>query len=634
MKKILRKKRIYMLAVPMLLGISVMLQTSGLAQQAPTAAAAARAGGQGTVVYDYADQITRLVQSGKIDELSHLNIPSSTGTVKLRDWTTQYLSEVQEQEKQRDKQYSEAVAKAQDQLKQEHYEQAMEGVVLAYRIAKDPNAFLELPWVKDLTARVSARAADLEKQGRWIESLQRYSDLNTLYEINTRFKGDMQRLARRTRLLAVYTPKTLYDMRKKVLDQEKAAAAAAATSPASAPAADDDQAPDPTSFTRWQDYVQNITVEMMRRSIEHSKEDWVENTTYDTLVKGGVDALRLFLTTPELATEFTGLGNADARKKFDAALDGALAMGAGHDLTADDVQKIVTGLIQASADSIKLPKEVILMEFTDGAMEKLDPFTAVIWPHEVPEFEKNMQGKFGGIGIQISLEKDPSNVDKIAIQKEIQKLEGPSPVEIPPALDKSKEAKVGSSYKLVVITPLEDTPAFKAGIKAGDIVTAIDGKSTEGISMDQAVSSIMGIPGTEVTLRVKRGQAPDKDYKLKRDIIKVASIKGFRRDQNNPSKWDFMLDPDSKVGYIRITGFQEDTAEELQDAIALLKSKGMRGLVVDLRFNPGGRYVRHVPAGWRNRLHQGQVQRRAVAGMEGPCPDRNSRQHAHGCARQ
>src|SRR5205085_4427300 len=107
-------------------------------------------------------------------------------------------------------------------------------------------------------------------------------------------------------------------------------------------------------------------------------------TTYDTLVKGGVDALRLFLSTPELAKEFPGLGDAAAREKFDSALNGALALGAGRELRLDDVQGIVTGLIQASGDTIKLPKEVIIMEFTDGAMERLDPFTAVIWPHEVP----------------------------------------------------------------------------------------------------------------------------------------------------------------------------------------------------------------------------------------------------------
>jgi carboxyl-terminal processing protease len=171
----------------------------------------------------------------------------------------------------------------------------------------------------------------------------------------------------------------------------------------------------------------------------------------------------------------------------------------------------------------------------------------VIWPHEVPEFEKNMNGKFGGVGIQISLE----------------------------------------GGQLKVISPLEDTPAFKAGIEAGDLISAIDGKSTVGITVDQAVSSIMGIPGTPVNLRIKRGDA-EKDYAIKRDIIKVSSVKGFERDAKDPTKWNFLLDPDSKIGYIRITGFQEDTPDELDAAITALKNQGLRGLVLDLRFNPGG----------------------------------------------
>jgi carboxyl-terminal processing protease len=567
-----------------LLGFSVLLAGSlavpqasqGQAPAAPAQRAVAQA--DMTPVFEYADQITRLVQNGKLDELARLNLPpASNGKISLlRDWTSGYVTTLQKQEQERDKQYGEEVAKAQEYLKADRVDKAMEPVVRAFRIAREPEAFLKLDWVKDLTAKAAARALEFEKSGRWLESLQLFSDLNTLFEVETTYKADMQRLARRTRLIAVYTPKTLYEMRKVILDRE-AEENKSTTKPSSATATSADL---PDSFPRWQDHVEKISIDMATDAIDRSAQDWVEKTSYETLVRGGVEALRLFLTTPELSKEFPKLSDPAARQAFDAALDGALAgNGSGRGLTGDDVERILTGLISASRSSIGLPTEVVLMEFTDGAMERLDPFTAAIWPHEVDEFEKNTRGSFGGVGVQISLEREDVKPEEAALKK------------IDPGKDAKPDLdahqKVDNKFRLVVVTPLEDTPAFKAGIEAGDVITAIDGKSTVGISIDEAVHSIMGKPGTPVTLRIKRGDA-EKDYTLQRGNIKVASVKGFRRDPGNTSRWDYMLDPDTKIGYVRITGFQEDTADELRNAVESLRQRGMRGVILDLRFNPGG----------------------------------------------
>ncbi len=571
---------LYLLALPLVLAGSLWIQHRSWGADA--GATATPVGG----VYDYADQVTRLVESQKIDALAKLSIPTvSPETAKLAAWTSTYVDHMQAQEAERAKQYDEAVTKAADAAKREEYDEAMLYVLRGYVIAKDPAEYLTLDWVKDITAKVAAQAADYEKQGKWIESLQLYADLNSLYEIDTRYKPDDQRLARRTRLLAMYVPQKYYDLLKALQEKqskERAAVqstiktfpvapgektklpipapkvelesapatqraqsgpagttgAAATTQPdgSTGVAADADEAP-PT-FTKWQDYSDQIAEDMGTDAIERARDEWVELTSYDTLVKGGVDALRLFLTTPELVSEFPGLGDANARKAFADALDGALAKdSSGKEMSATDMERVLTGLIEASHATVKLPKEVIVMEFTEGAMEKLDPFTAVIWPHELAEFNKNMQGTFGGVGIQISL----------------------------------------TNGKLEVVSPLEDTPAYRAGISAGDIVTAIDGKSAVGISIDQAVHSIMGKPGTQVNLRIKRGTDADKDYAITRDMIKVTSVKGFQRNATDHSKWDFMIDPDSKVGYVRITGFQEETGLELRDALMELQKQGMRG---------------------------------------------------------
>jgi carboxyl-terminal processing protease len=496
----------------------------------------------GLTAVDYADKMSLLVKGRKIDELSKLDLPAGTETATLSKWKTDYLSTIRQSEVQRDKQYAEAVSKAQDFQTRNKLDEAMDKTVSAYMIAKDQEAFLKLDWVQQLTDKVATKAADLEKKGQWIESLQLYSDLNSLYEISTRYKADMQRLARRTRLLAMYTPKILFEMRKAVISQLERDKSVE-TQPK-----DDDELP---SFSRWQDHVENITYDMLKDSCDKAVKDWVEKTSYSKLMVGGAEALRLFLSTPGLGQEFAGLKDEKARKEFAQALDDAVTQANAGEISAADFATTVSSILEINDRTVMLPKEVAIMEFTDGAMEKLDPFTAVIWPHEVDEFEKNTRGTFGGVGVQISLE----------------------------------------NGLLKVISPLEDTPAYKAGIEAGDVITSVDGKSTVGISIDQAVHMIMGEAGTPVVLKIKReGQTEQKEYSITRANIKVTSIKGVDRDMTNPEspKWNFMLDNQSKIGYIRITGFQEDTARDLEAALTLLQKQGAQGLILDLRFNPGG----------------------------------------------
>jgi carboxyl-terminal processing protease len=515
------------------------------------------------LVVDSADQMHRLVMDHKYDDLAKLQIPASPDPqiANLNQWKTDYVSHMATSEKQRQEQYDKLVGKAQDYLKRDRFDDAIVQTVSAYTIAKDQAAFLDLDWVKDVTAKVADQADKFEKQGQWLESLQLYSDLNTLYEIDTRYKPQMQRLARRTRLLALYTPKALLEMRKEIttrlekLHAQDVAATQPGTQPATQPALDaaatlKEDADEEAAFPKWQDTVEKITPAMLSMALEQACNYWVEQTDYDTLFKGGVDAMRLFLTTPELAKEFPGLTDEAAKAKFAAELDTQMKkLDPANPLTQGQLDDMVDHILTTNAETIKLPEAVAVMEFTDGAMEKLDPFTAVIWPHEVDEFFKNTQGHFGGVGVQISLE----------------------------------------NGQLKVITPLEDTPAYKAGIMAGDIITAINGKPTAGISIDTAVHSIMGKPDTEVVLRVKReGESQQKEYTLTRAEIRVTSVKGMDRDKDDQTKWNFMIDPDSKIGYIRITGFQEDTAKELKTALEALKDQGVRGVILDLRFNPGG----------------------------------------------
>lgn len=131
---------------------------------------------------------------------------------------------------------------------------------------------------------------------------------------------------------------------------------------------------------------------------------------------------------------------------------------------------------------------------------------------------------------------------------------------------------------LKIVTPMDDTPAFKAGIKASDYIVSIDGKLVSEMSLQDAVDKMRGKPGSQVVLTVlRKGEKVPLTFKLTREIIKIASVKSKMMDD--------------KFGYIRISQFQEPTAKLMRDAIAELKKKNkgkLSGIILDLRNNPGG----------------------------------------------
>ncbi|HUG94256.1 MAG TPA: S41 family peptidase [Planctomycetaceae bacterium] len=183
-----------------------------------------------------------------------------------------------------------------------------------------------------------------------------------------------------------------------------------------------------------------------------------------------------------------------------------------------------------------------------GMMVRLDPYSSFIGPEEVEDFERVVEQKFGGIGIQVNI--DPE------------------------------------SERLTVVSPLPGTPAYKAGVRAGDVIEEIEGQSTKGFSIEDAVKLMKGDPGSKVRIGVRHlGGSDVETLEVERAIIELDTVMG---DKHRAEEWDFMLDPEHKVGYIRLTHFSRRTSEELVGALEQLKQEGMKGLVLDLRFNPGG----------------------------------------------
>lgn len=197
----------------------------------------------------------------------------------------------------------------------------------------------------------------------------------------------------------------------------------------------------------------------------------------------------------------------------------------------------------------EVDQEKLLRGALDGMVQQLDEYSAYIGPERLPQFEQELTGKFGGIGIQVSLDQD--------------------------------------SGRLTVMTPLVGTPAYEAGILAGDQILSIDGTSTEGLSLDEAVSLMKGGVGEPVVLKIlHRGEEDVQEFKIIRDIIRVETVLGDARQPDG--SWDFMLPGPERIGYIRISTFSEDTVAELTAALQTLQQQGMQGLILDLRNNPGG----------------------------------------------
>jgi carboxyl-terminal processing protease len=154
---------------------------------------------------------------------------------------------------------------------------------------------------------------------------------------------------------------------------------------------------------------------------------------------------------------------------------------------------------------------------------------------------------------------------------------------------------------LVVVTPIKGSPAYKAGIQAGDVITKItrfvDDKgneletpeetSTKGLALNEAVRRIKGKENTKVKLTVQReGESDPKDFEITRGVVMVDSALGFKRQAND--EWDYMLDKENKIGYIRLTQFTHTSFDEIKRAMKKLTAAGIKGFVFDLRFNPGG----------------------------------------------
>jgi carboxyl-terminal processing protease len=214
-----------------------------------------------------------------------------------------------------------------------------------------------------------------------------------------------------------------------------------------------------------------------------------------------------------------------------------------------------------------------------GMLNTLDPHSEFMEPEKYKELQNDTQGAFGGLGIVISMKDN----------------------------------------FITVVAPMEDSPGSRAGILSGDRILKINSQSTEKMSLTDAVKNLRGDAGSEVRITLMRpSTGAIKEYKLSRAIINVDMVKDIN------GKKEFPLD-ESKIGYVRLVQFGEKTSDELESALRKLKSEGMQGLVLDLRWNPGGLLEQAVEV-CQKFLPRGEL----VVTTEGRNPAQNTMRKAMG----
>lgn len=184
----------------------------------------------------------------------------------------------------------------------------------------------------------------------------------------------------------------------------------------------------------------------------------------------------------------------------------------------------------------EIDDRTLLENAIKGMLSQLDPHSAYLDRESFSELQENTTGNYGGLGLEVGME----------------------------------------DGLVKVIAPMDDTPASKAGVQAGDLIIKLDGKPVRGMSLSDAIEIMRGEPGSKIELTIMReGVAQPQELTLEREVIQVASV-----------RHRFLEDG---YGYIRVAQFQNNTGKEVEEAVAEMKGKGkLRGLVLDLRNNPGG----------------------------------------------
>ncbi len=460
-----------------------------------------------------------------------------------------YVGHLTTQLEDRISKYNESLVDLETHIEAGEWREAIADALTAHEIALRPDEILahhkraselpdaslvfQEPVVAAMITQIDTTAKSAELSGNWLTAQDLYYRLNALLLVEGTFEKDLRRVSRRVGLLRFYYPERLSELTNEHLislgEEERPGFAFEGDS--------------------WEDNLDGINRRMVLEGLSYNARVHLWQKGWIPQIVAGCDALEVFATTTDLGDVFPMLSDDESRVRF-LAYVAAQKEEWSRKAKGDRISasSFIRKLQQTNESTINVPEVVLLHEFMEGAMTSIDRFSDFIWPYEIDMFKRQLEGAYVGVGIQISLDE---------------------------------------AFRLNVVTPLEDSPAQRVGIRAGDKIIEVDGQSTLGITLNQAVDTITGPRGTQVVLTIERLSEDEPiEYPMLRQPIKIKTIKGWKRDVGQ--EWDYMLDKDHGIGYIRMTQFMPETARDFDDAIASLKAQGVRGVILDLRFNPGG----------------------------------------------
>jgi carboxyl-terminal processing protease len=523
--------------------ILLVLIVCGLWGSLPVAAAS----DQELSIGDWARAVWQSAADGNLGALeAHLSRipqpPDNAQGQRLRAALDQHNVNLQTALANRTEALAEAHQRMQDETAAGEVSQALTAAVEVQTLSDDLEGILDDPDVKAAVELAKAEIAPARREGDWLYAYELLYRLNVLFEHTGEYEDELNRVNQRLTLLTHYAPRRLHELRQRQaerFDEEPLGEFNAAL------------------VEDWKERVDGINDRMVKRALETAAEYHIEDAGWRPLLVGGLEGLRTVATTPALAETFPSLRDIEKVNTWldyiDQELD-KLRRSRDRDLGFWRCSRLLDALVDESEESINLPDQVIYREFADGAMRELDEFTEIIWPNKLRRFRQSTHGSFVGVGILIRH-------------------------------DEKRE--------IMVVSPLEGTPAYFAGVKPEDRIVKVDGVSTAGWSLNDAVDKITGRRGSEVQLGLRREGADDiVTMNIVRDTIKIRSVKGWWKkgldDEGNP-QWDWFIDPDTRIAYVRLTAFNEDTYDDLTRAWEEICRAGHpNGIILDLRYNPGG----------------------------------------------
>lgn len=538
------------------------------------------------------DQVWITAKSGDSDALlSRLDSFSKVaGDDDVRASIEALKKNIAKREEDREARWKELSEELDKTLKEEKSDlqlgKALRSAVEMQLLREDHKAFLQEERVSNLVAEAEKSAKAAEGRGDWMMASELFVRLHALTEETSKYRKDAERVTQRLGMLRLYTPEQLWRLRDARQKMEKDAKPL----PPYNPTGDD-----------FNEKLRGVDETLMLRVMQYLPKH-VEHVPLNTAIAGGLEAVKTMVTTTDLHQAFKGLDDKAKAGTMVAFLDAEIADVKRRLEPLDFVQQqnLLMRLGKQNDATVAMPRSAMLHEFGNGMMSQLDEFSAIIWPDEVRRFERTTGGKLVGIGVQIEF--DPQS-------------------------------------NIRVVAPLEGTPAQRAGIHAGDLITKVNGKAVFGMSLDQAVDNITGPPGTKVSISVEReieepvaeGEAKTADagegkkdakgeekeththakkemtFEFTRTEIQIVTVKGWKRNGVKEDDWNWFIDKDRGIGYVRLTQFTDSTTRDLDRAIREMKTQGLNGMILDLRFNPGGLLDQAV-----------EVVRRFVSRQDGP----------------